>query len=637
MADVEVKYKGSTIGQLSATGSLVLNTSGKYCEDNLNVTFSKTAGTAATPATTITANPAIAVSAAGLITATASKTQSVTPTITSGYINSGTAGTITVSGSSTYQLSAQAAATITPTESEQTAVASGKFTTGIVKVGAISSTYVGTGIATRSAANLSASGSVVTAPAGYYASDATKAISAGSATTPATSMTVNPSISINTSTGVITASTSSSKSITPTISAGYISSGTAGTVTVSGSSTYSLTTKGATTYTPTTTNQTISSGTYLTGTQTIKGDANLIAANIAAGVSIFGVNGTHTSGGNIQAAKSTVPAETTVTVSPDSGYDGIAVVTVSAIPSTYVGSGVPTRGASNLSASGSVVTVPSGYYSAQVTKAVSGGTAATPAKTITVNPTFSINSSTGVVTATAAGSSSVTPTITAGYISSGSAGTITVSGSSTYQLSTQAAATITPTTASQTAVAAGKYTTGVVSVAAIPSQYIVPSGSTTYTANGTYDVTSLSSVTVNVAGSSNEGYTATVIAPSQSVTTGSNRQGVLGTVSGTLQDGYHYRVVYDNVEYLTTCHVLWTNNYVIGDYAWATGTQNDYIYPFAIVGYQGNIVVCSMTASSTHTVEIEEIVLNAPYTQCYYGTGYPSSSLGNNGDIYISS
>ena len=52
-------------------------------------------------------------------------------------------------------------------------------------------------------------------------------------------------------------------------------------------------TKAATTYTPTTSNQTIAAGTYCSGVQTIKGDANLKAENIAEGVSIFGVAGTH--------------------------------------------------------------------------------------------------------------------------------------------------------------------------------------------------------------------------------------------------------------------------------------------------------------------------------------------------------
>jgi hypothetical protein len=54
--------------------------------------------------------------------------------------------------------------------------------------------------------------------------------------------------------------------------------------------------KVATTYMPSTSNQTIASGTYLTGTQTIKGDVNLKAENIAEGVSIFGITGTHSGG-----------------------------------------------------------------------------------------------------------------------------------------------------------------------------------------------------------------------------------------------------------------------------------------------------------------------------------------------------
>lgn len=53
-------------------------------------------------------------------------------------------------------------------------------------------------------------------------------------------------------------------------------------------------TKGAQTYNPTTTDQTISSGRWLTGAQTIKGDANLVASNIKSGVSIFGVSGSIT-------------------------------------------------------------------------------------------------------------------------------------------------------------------------------------------------------------------------------------------------------------------------------------------------------------------------------------------------------
>ena len=85
--------------------------------------------------------------------------------------------------------------------------------------------------------------------------------------------------------------------------------------------TLQLTTKGAATITPGTSDQTIASGTYLTGAQTIKGDANLVAGKIKSGVSIFGVAGSFEgagegggSGGGIQAQHITSENET-ITIS----------------------------------------------------------------------------------------------------------------------------------------------------------------------------------------------------------------------------------------------------------------------------------------------------------------------------------
>lgn len=71
---------------------------------------------------------------------------------------------------------------------------------------------------------------------------------------------------------------------------GYLASGT--------KTTKQLTTQAAQTITPGTADQTIASGKYLTGTQTIKGDANLVANNIKSGVSIFGVSGSYTGSGS---------------------------------------------------------------------------------------------------------------------------------------------------------------------------------------------------------------------------------------------------------------------------------------------------------------------------------------------------
>ena len=86
-----------------------------------------------------------------------------------------------------------------------------------------------------------------------------------------------PTIEVSSS-GVITAKVKQN-------SGGYIASG------ANTSATKNLTTQAAQTITPGTSNKTIASGRYLTGTQTIKGDANLSAANIISGKSIFGVAG----------------------------------------------------------------------------------------------------------------------------------------------------------------------------------------------------------------------------------------------------------------------------------------------------------------------------------------------------------
>lgn len=105
---------------------------------------------------------------------------------------------------------------------------------------------------------------------------------------------------------------------------------------------------------------------------------------------------------------------------------------------------IASKSSSNLTASGATVTVPAGYYPSQATKSVATATQATPSVSI---------DSTGKITATA--------TQTAGYVSAG-----TKTGEK--QLTTQGAKTITPSTTAQTAVASGVYTTGAVTVAAMP-------------------------------------------------------------------------------------------------------------------------------------------------------------------------
>lgn len=103
-----------------------------------------------------------------------------------------------------------------------------------------------------------------------------------------------PAITVS-STGLITAAAVQT--------AGYVAEGTK-------SATKQLTTKAAATIIPGAANQTIAAGTYLTGAQTIKGDANLLAANIKSGVSIFGVAGAFTGSNNAYVVQKTYTTDT---------------------------------------------------------------------------------------------------------------------------------------------------------------------------------------------------------------------------------------------------------------------------------------------------------------------------------------
>lgn len=179
MSEVNINYKGSKIAGMDASGTKTLLTEGKYCEDDITVEYTRPS--APTPSYQ-------------------SKTKSYTP--------SETAQSETVTADSGYDALSQVS----------------------VSVGAVSSTYVGTGITRRSSTDLTASGATVTVPSGYYSAQASKAVSSGSAGTPTAakgsvsnhSISVTPSVT-NT-TGYITGGTKTGTAVA--VSASELVSGT---------------------------------------------------------------------------------------------------------------------------------------------------------------------------------------------------------------------------------------------------------------------------------------------------------------------------------------------------------------------------------------------------------------------------
>ncbi len=190
-----------------------------------------------------------------------------------------------------------------------------------------------------------------------------------------------------------------------------------------------------------------------------------------------GLRGTLAGGGSIHpvydGATEFTPTESAQTI----GTEGKVVptdLTVDAIPPDYVGSAVDRRDSDDLAASGATVTAPAGYYDEPASKAVASGN-------ITMRkPTM--DEAVGEIRSRA--------DLTTGYVTGGS-----YSGSALI-LDKQAATTITPTESEQVAVAQYRWTTGAVKVAAIPSQYIVPTGTYTVTGSGAHGVASYASASV---------------------------------------------------------------------------------------------------------------------------------------------
>lgn len=149
--------------------------------------------------------------------------------------------------------------------------------------------------------DITVDGAMMTVPAGYYENQSLHSVGMVSL--------ASPSISVDNA-GKITASVTQTE--------GYVSAGTK-------SATKQLTAQAAQTITPGTSDKTIAAGKYLTGTQTIKGDTNLVAANIKKGISIFGVAGSYAGSGSGSSGGSSVAGVAEFTLANDASTSQTAV------------------------------------------------------------------------------------------------------------------------------------------------------------------------------------------------------------------------------------------------------------------------------------------------------------------------
>lgn len=154
-----------------------------------------------------------------------------------------------------------------------------------------------------------------------------------------------------------------------------------------------------------------------------------------------------------KSVSTTTRAETTMSVTVDDTNDKLTITASNNQGTGYVtGANKTASKVISLTASGANVTASDGTNS--ISKSVATATQATPSISVDAN---------GLITASAAQ--------TAGYVTAGTK-------SDTEQLNTQAAKTITPTKSAQIAVAKNIYTTGAITVAAIPDKYVDTSDAT---------------------------------------------------------------------------------------------------------------------------------------------------------------
>lgn len=569
------KYTGTIPSKASADITVTANTV------KVPAGYYSTANTKTVAETTV-AIPAISISSDGLITASSAQT--------AGYVAAKTT-------TATTQLATQSAKTITPSSSAQVAVGAGKYTTGDITVSAVpTETKTITANGTYSPSNGKYFSSVKVAVAGDIPTYQSK--------------TVTPSTSVQTiiaddgydalSDVTVSAIKTETKSVTPTTSTQ--------TVTPTSGSYLTKVDVGAIS---TETKNVIANGTYTPSSGKFFSSVTVAVPSDAVALQ----------------EKTITPTESTQVVNPDNGYGGFSSVTVNGIPSTYVGSGVETKGATTIIPSASQQTAVSA--NTYVTGAITVAAVPSETKNITSNGTYTpstgkwfssvsvnildtvFNTQTKSVTPTES-KQTVTPDADYDGLSSVTVDAI----SSTYigsNVPTQGAKTVTPSTSVQTAVSSGTYVTGNIKVAAMPTGVLSTPAINTNTG-------------IVTAGISTAGYLGTGATKTLQLNTKSAATIIPSTTDQIIAAG----------QYLTGIQTI------KGDANLVAANIASGVSIFGVTGTHSSIDTSDATATAADIVSGKTAyvkgskVTGTLIIQNYYtGTTTPNSSLGNNGDLYF--
>ena len=328
------------------------------------------------------------------------------------------------------------------------------------------------------------------------------------------------------------------------------------------------------------------------------------------------------------------PTETQQIIQPGAG-NFLYSVTVEAIPANYIGSGVTQHTSADLTESGATVTAPAGYYAENATKTIASGTVSASATkgavnnhSITVTPTATVDSAGYLPTGSTNGTG---VTVSASELVSN---TLTITAGGTYNVTNYASASVASGSATASATkgtvsnhsidvtpkvtkTAGFITAGSANGTAVTvTASELVSGSETKTLNGTYDVTNLAEIVVNVSGGGGTSSWELLASTTITVNTTSTSQSTAGTLDAGSTAYTKDAVIYVRIR---------------GN----SGKRNGYFYgsdAIFINSYKANN---STTTFSAPAIEYIRVNSDGTYTTATGSYGVYGYSINSSGTVTI--